>query len=165
MGEATDHLMECLQQKQLLLEGLLTLLDREHALIVELDATGIEAGSEAKQRLIELLDRSKRSCEVALQEAARELGIPGAATLSELLASVRQPRRAQLEETRKRLVQLVAALHRVNGFNRDLLYGSLGTINRSLDFFRNSLGAVKTYSGEGRMLSGLGSGRLVCGEI
>lgn len=165
MSERIDRLLDCLNEKQLLLEGLLMLLDEERRRIVELDAPAVEAGSEAKLRLFGLLEQSKRSCEAALREAARELGCPGASTLSELLGAVRQPRRGRLETTRQRLMELIGAVNRLNGINRDLLYGSLNTINRSLDFFRNSFGVVRTYSGEGRMLSGVTAGRLVCGEI
>lgn len=165
MSRPDDHLLECLTEKQLLLEGLLSLMERERDLITALDAAGIEAGSDSKLQLIDLLERSKRSCEAALKAAARELGIPGAATLSELIASVDPPRRGRLEQAQKRLFELIGAVNRVNGFNRDLLYGSLSTVNRSLDFFRNRLGTVKTYGGDGRMHTGLGSGRLVCGEI
>jgi len=165
MSRPLDLLVERLNEKELLLEGLLTLLEQERGRIVELDATAVAAGSETKLRLMDLLEQSGRSCRDALEEAARELGRPGAGTLSEILGAVGQPHRGRLEKTRQRLVGLIDAVHRQNGFNRDLLYGSLSTINRSLDFFRSSFGGVVTYSGEGRMLSGFSAGRLVRGEI
>jgi hypothetical protein len=38
-------------------------------------------------------------------------------------------------------------------------------VNRSLEFYNNSLGGAKTYSGAGRMVQGISGGRLVSGEI
>ncbi len=164
MSVPIERLVECLNEKQLLLEGLLLQLGEERRRIVDLDAAAVEAGSDTKLRLMDQLERSKRSCEAALREAARERGIPGACTLSELLGAVRQPLRGRLEATQQRLIELVEAVHRLNGINRDLLYGSLNTINRSLDFFRNSFGMGRTYSDEGQMLSGVNAGRLGGGE-
>lgn len=165
MSGPVDRLIECLNGKSDLLERLVLLLAEERDLIVDLDASGVEVKNESKLRLIDLLERSKRSCTAALAEAARELLLPEGSTLSAVIAAVDQPRRALLEKVQQVIFELVEALKRINRFNRDLLYGSLGTINRSLEYYRGSFGMVSTYSGEGRILSGVAAGRLVRGEI
>jgi flagellar biosynthesis/type III secretory pathway chaperone len=165
MSARIDHLIDCLNGQRDLLEKLVLLLDEEKTLIVDLDASGVEAKCESKLHLIELLEGNKCSCKAALEEAARELHLPESSTLSAVIAASAQPGRAKLEKVQQVIFHLVDALKRINRFNRELLYGSLGTINRSLEFYRNSFGAVNTYSGEGRMLSGVAAGRLVHGEI
>jgi flagellar biosynthesis/type III secretory pathway chaperone len=165
MSDKIDRLAACLSVKEEILESLVLLLDRERERIVQVDAAGIEEERGNKMDLIERLGQAKVDCKKALQEAVLGAGLPPDATLSTLAATVEPCRGAALSATRKRLVELIDALNRSNRCNRDLLYGSLRMVNRSLEFYNNSLGGAKTYSGAGRMVQGISGGRLVSGEI
>ncbi|HOI17028.1 MAG TPA: flagellar protein FlgN [Geobacteraceae bacterium] len=165
MSNGIDLLAARLSVKQELLEKLVLLLDREREMIVQLNAAGIEEERGNKLVLIERLGRAKLDCKKALEDAVREVGLPHDATLSTLAATVPPRPGATLSATRKRLVELIDALNRSNRLNRDLLYGSLRMVNRSLEFYNNSLGGARTYSGAGRMVPGVAGGRLVSGEI
>lgn len=165
MKNSLDHLAACLSEKEEILEKLVLLLDRERSRIVELDTVGIEEERENKLSLVERLGQAKISCKKSLEEASGELGLPRDATLSVLVGAIDPSRRAGLSESRKRLVELIDALNRSNRCNRDLLRGSLRMVTRSLEFYNNTLGTAKTYSGAGRMVTGLPGGRLVSGEI
>jgi flagellar biosynthesis/type III secretory pathway chaperone len=165
MKNTLDRLAACLSEKENILEKLVLLLDRERSRIVELDTVGIEDERENKLCLVERLGQAKIACKKSLEDASRELGLPRDATLSVLVGSIEPFRREALSETRKRLVELIDALNRSNRCNRDLLRGSLRMVTRSLEFYNNTLGTAKTYSGAGRMVTGLPGGRLVSGEI
>jgi flagellar biosynthesis/type III secretory pathway chaperone len=165
MKNSLDHLAACLSEKEEILEKLVLLLDRERSRIVELDTVGIEEERENKLSLVERLEQAKISCKKSLEEASGELGLPRDATLSVLVGAIDPSRRAGLSESRRKLMELIDALNRSNRCNRDLLYGSLRMVNRSLEFFNNTLDSPKTYSGAGRMVSSVSGGRLVRGEI
>jgi flagellar biosynthesis/type III secretory pathway chaperone len=165
MNNTLDHLAACLSEKEEILEKLVLLLDRERDRIVELDIIGIEDERENKLSLVERLGQAKITCKKALEDASLELGLTREATLSALVGAVEPSRRAVLAESRKRLFELINALNKSNRCNRDLLHGSLRIVTRSLEFYNNSFGVVKTYSGAGRMVTGLPGGRLVSGEI
>lgn len=165
MSDGIVLLAARLSVKQELLEKLVLLLDREREMIVQLNAAGIEEERGNKLALIERLGLAKADCGKALEDVLLEVGLPRDATLSSLAAAVEPQRGADLSAIRARLVELIDALNRSNRLNRDLLYGSLRMVNRSLEFYNSSLGGARTYSGAGRMVQGVAGGRLVSGEI
>jgi flagellar biosynthesis/type III secretory pathway chaperone len=165
MSDHIDHLAKCLSEKEVILERLLRLLDQESDRIVRLDTAGMSADRESKLLLIEQLEQAKSACTNAMAVTARELGLPGGATLSALMEAIAPSRRNGLAQSRKRLFELVEVLNRRNRFNRELVYGSLRAVNHSIEFFNGTLGSGKTYSGAGLMVSGVSGGRLVSGEI
>ncbi len=166
MSNRIDVLIRCLRDKETLLEKLVLLLDQERGHIVELDTAGLETKRESKLQLIELLEQSKAACKKALEDAASELKITSAVNLSALLGAAPATRREILLKSQRRLCELTDLLNRSNRFNRDLLYGSLSMVNRSLDFINRGLGrGVNTYSNAGSVVTGVAGGRLVSGEI
>jgi|GEM_PF-2437656 len=166
MSDRIDCLIVSLREKETLLEKLVLLLDEERDNIVDLDTEGLEVKRESKLQLIEQLEQCKGTCKNALEDAARQLKVDSAANLSAVLGAVPAARREALLKSQRRLFELSDLLNRSNRFNRDLLYGSLSTVNRSLEFINRGLGrGVSTYSNAGSVVTGVAGSRLVCGEI
>jgi flagellar biosynthesis/type III secretory pathway chaperone len=166
MTDRTDSLVQSLKDKEVLLEKLVLLLDEERDCIVDLDTEGLKVKRESKLQLIEQLEERKTLCKKALEDAAQELKAGSPVSLSAILNVAPAPRREILLTLQRRLFELTDLLNRSNRFNRDLLYGSLSTVNRSLEFINRRLGrGVNTYSNAGSVLSGVAGSRLVNGEI
>lgn len=166
MSDRIDYLIQSLKGKETLLEMLVLLLDEERDHIVDLDTEGLEVKRESKLQLIAQLEQRKEICKKALDDAARELKVSSPFNLSAVLNAAPPARRDALLKSQRRLFELTDLLNRSNRFNRDLLYGSLGNVNRSLEFINRSLGrGVSTYSNAGSVVTGTPGGRLVRGEI
>lgn len=166
MSDRIDYLIQNLRDKETLLEKLVLLLDEERDSIVGLDTDGLEVKRESKLQLIAQLEQCKEICKKALEEAARDLKISSPISLSAVLHAAPAARREDLLTSQRRLFELTDLLNRSNRFNRDLLYGSLSNVNRSLAFLNKSLGrGVSTYSNAGSVVTGTAGGRLVRGEI
>ena len=166
MTDRIDCLIQSLQEKELLLEKLVLLLDDEREHIVDLDTVGLELKRESKLQLIAQLEQCKSVCKKALDDVAGDLKISAAVSLSAVLGVVPPARREILLKSQRRLFELSDILNRSNRFNRDLLYGSLSTINRSLECINKGLGrGVSTYSNAGSVITGVAGSRLVSGEI
>ncbi|MHC1698313.1 MAG: flagellar protein FlgN [Geobacteraceae bacterium] len=166
MSERIDCLIQSLCEKETLLEKLVLLLDEERDYIVDLDTEGLEVKRESKLQLIAQLEQRKDICKKALDEAARELKVSSPVNLSAILNAAPPARREALLTSQRRLFELSDLLNRSNRFNRDLLYGSLSNVNRSLEFINRSLGrGVSTYSNAGSVVTGTAGGRLLSGEI
>ena len=166
MSDRIDSLIQNLKKKETLLEKLVLLLDEERDYIVDLDTDGLEVKRESKLQLIAQLEKSKEICKKALEEAAGELKVSSPLNLSAVLNAVPAARREVLLKSQRKLFELTDLLDRSNRFNRDLLYGSLSNVNRSLEFINRSLGrGVSTYSNAGSVVTGTPGGRLVRGEI
>jgi len=166
MSDRIDCLIQNLSEKETLLEKLVLLLDEERDYIVDLDTEGLEVKREGKLQLIAQLEQRKEICKNALEEAARALKVSSPVSLSAVLNAAPAARRELLLKSQRRLFELTDLLNRSNRFNRDLLYGSLSNVNRSLEFINKSLGrSVNTYSNAGSVVTGTPGGRLVRGEI
>ena len=166
LNDRIDCLIQSLQEKETLLEKLVLLLDDERGHIVDLDTVGLELKRESKLQLIGQLEQCKTVCKKALDDVARDLKIPAAVSLSAVLDAVPPARREILLKSQRRLFELTDILNRSNRFNRDLIYGSLSTVNRSLEFINKGLGrGVSTYSNAGSVITGVAGSRLVSGEI
>lgn len=165
MSAQLGRLLACLEEKEVILENMILLLDEERNLIENLDAAGVEEMNRRKLYTLQQLEGSRRACGEAVARAAEELGLPEASTLSSVIGALPGPVRAELQKAQDRLLELAHKLKRVNCLNRDLLISSLAAINRSLEYFRGSFGVVTTYSVEGRMLSGVSGGRYLHGEM
>jgi len=166
MSDRIDCLIQSLSEKETLLEKLVLLLDEERDYIVDLDTEGLEVKRESKLQLISQLEQRKDLCKKALEEAAHELKVSSPISLSAVLNAAPAARRETLLKSQRRLFELTDLLNRSNRFNRDLLYGSLSNVNRSLEFINRSLGrGVSTYSNAGSVVTGTAAGRLVRGEI
>ncbi|MRR53121.1 MAG: hypothetical protein EG822_01230 [Deltaproteobacteria bacterium] len=166
MNNRIDCLIRSLHEKETLLEKLVLLLDEERDYIVDLDTEGLEVKREGKLQLIEQLEQRKEICKKALAEAASELKVSSPVSLSAVLNAAPPARREALLKSQRRVFELTDLLNRSNRFNRDLLYGSLSNVNRSLEFINRSLGrGVKTYSNAGSVVTGTPGSRLVRGEI
>jgi len=166
MSDRIDYLIQNLREKETLLEKLVLLLDEERDSIVGLDTDGLEVKRESKLQLIAQLEQCKEICKKALEEAAGDLKLSSPISLSAVLHAAPAARREALLKSQRRLFELTDLLNRSNRFNRDLLYGSLSNVNRSLAFLNKSLGrGVSTYSNAGSVVTGTAGGRLVRGEI
>jgi len=166
MSNRIDSLIENLKEKETLLEKLVLLLDEERDYIVDLDTEGLEVKREGKLQLIAQLEQRKALCKKALEDAAQELKVGSPVNLSAVLNVAPAASRELLLKSQRKLFELTDLLNRSNRFNRDLLYGSLSTVNRSLEFINRSLGrSVNTYSNAGNFVTGTPGGRLVSGEI
>lgn len=166
MTDRIDTLIRCLKDKESLLEKLVLLLDEEREHIVDLDMQGLETKRVSKLEVIDQLEQCKSSCRKALEDAALGLKAAMPVNLSAVIAVAPGSRRDVLLKAQRRLFELADLLNRSNRFNRDLLYGSLSTVNRSLAFINKRMGrGVSTYSNAGSVVTGTAGGRLVSGEI
>ncbi|MDD2336789.1 MAG: flagellar protein FlgN [Geobacteraceae bacterium] len=166
MSDRIKCLILTLKEKETLLEKLVLLLGEERDYIVDLDTEGLEVKRESKLQLIEQLEQCKATCKKALEDAAHDLKVPSPHNLSSVLSAAPASLREVLLKSQRRLFELTDLLNRSNRFNRDLLYGSLSTVNRSLEFINRGLGrGVRTYSNAGSVVIGEAGSRLVSGEI
>lgn len=166
MNNRIDALVRCLQVKESLLEKLVLLLDEERGHIVDLDMQGLEAKRLSKLEIMGQLEQCKSSCRKALDEAGLAVKVDSPVKLSAVIAVAPSSRREVLLNVQRRLFELTDLLNRSNRFNRDLLYGSLSTVNRSLEFINKRLGrGVSTYSNAGSVVSGASGSKLVNGAI
>jgi len=166
MSQLINHLIDCLREKESLLEKLILLLDDEQNRIVHLDAAGLESCTEEKNRALNALARKKACCREALDSVARDVSLPADGNLSAILEKVGSPdSRAVLENLQRRIIELVDSLNRINNVNRDLLTSSLSLVNRSLDFFAGRMGTVRTYGDTGRVESRVPGGSFVRAEM
>jgi len=166
MSDRIKCLILSLKEKETLLEKLVLLLGEERDYIVDLDTEGLEVKRESKLQLIAQLEQCKATCKKALEYAARDLKAPSPINLSSVLGVAPASQREVLLKLQRRLFELTDLLNRSNRFNRDLLYGSLSTVNRSLEFINRGLGrGVSTYSNAGSVVTGVAGSRLVSGEI
>lgn len=165
MNRRIETLIDCLSQKEILLEKLVLLMNKERNLIAGMDAVGLEEGREEKAHLITLLEQCKTSCKKALDEVADAFDLPSADNLSDVIRAADPCQAETLANLQRRLTDLVHNLNRINRFNASLLQGSLRTVNRSLEFYGCCFGSAGTYSGSGMIVSGVPDVRLVSGEI
>ncbi|HOP40996.1 MAG TPA: flagellar export chaperone FlgN [Geobacteraceae bacterium] len=166
MNNRIDTLIKCLKEKESLLEKLVLLLDEEREHIVDLDMQGLEAKRVSKLKIIEQLEECKFSCKKALEDVAPAGKAGSPVKLSTVISVAPSSRRDLLLRAQRRLFDLTDLLNRSNRFNRDLLYGSLSTVNRSLEFINKRMGrGVSTYSNAGSVITGVAGARLVSGEI
>jgi flagellar biosynthesis/type III secretory pathway chaperone len=165
MSNSISELISVLSEKRGTMEELLRLLEEEQRCIVKLDLPNLEAQVEKKKQLLVDLETSNNLCRQLVKQAALELDLPEAASLSPLLPKVALPQRDTLKGLQNRLLELGTALDRLLAFNGELLQGSLRTVNRSLGFFGNLFSRSKTYGEAGCMVKGTTDIRLVCKEI
>jgi len=157
MTDSINKFMQGLTEKKALLETMLVFLQEEQKSVVNLDAESVEKHTEKKKDLMAKLEMSAISCHKQLRVVAKELLLPQAETISEILPALSPSLRAMLQQLQKQLQSLSEKVNRQLSLNRELLDNSLHLVNNSLQFFNNLLTKRPTYGNQGRMNEG-GSG-------
>lgn len=165
MGNTVAELITVLSEKEAIMNELIGLLKQEQRSIVDIDLPGMELADEKKRAMLVKLEDSNNRFRQILKDAAAELDVAEAANLTCLLPRIGSSQRSALQGLQARLLELGANLDRTLLFNRELLQGSLRTVNRSLDFFQGLFRRSTTYGHAGGMVSSSASARLVCKEI
>jgi hypothetical protein len=165
MTGMVDALISCLSRKESLLESLVQLIECDRSRISGLDVTGMDESLESEQVLIGMINDNSDECRRILKQVARKMNLDSAACLSIIIAAAPGPQQKILYGMQARLLNLAETVDRINGSNRDLLYCSLRSINRSLEYYNAVFGSGSTYSVAGHMISNPGGGLLVHGEI
>lgn len=165
MTASLNALMQALATNKTVLTELAAFLDEEQRSVVNLDAAAIDGQAERKQELMARLEATGASCQERLRQAAQELQLPQAETLSALMPRLAATERIALQQMQKALQALGIRVNRQLALNRELLDNSLNLVNDSLQFFNRMLTRRPTYGQQGMMMEG-GSGiRLVNKEI
>lgn len=165
MTNSIPELITALSENETTMEELRKLLEEEHRLIVTMDTSNLETQMGKTRELYVRLERSGNHSRQLMRQLAQELGLPEAAGLSPLLPKVALPHRKTLMELQQRLLETGAALDQLMAFNRELLYGALRTVNRSLEFFGHLFSRSTTYGQAGQMLGAVPHARIICKEI
>lgn len=165
MADSIPELIKALSEKGSMMDELLKLLEEEHRLIVKLDTANLETQMGKTRELFVRLESSANLSRQLMKQLAAELGLPEAAGLSPLLPKVALPHRKTLMELQRKLLETGAALDQLMAFNRELLYGALRTVNRSLEFFGHLFSRSTTYGKAGQMLGAAPHARIICKEI
>ena len=165
MGDSVAALITVLSEKEGIMNELIRLLKEEQRSIVDIDLAAMELADEKKRVLLVRLEDSNNRLRETLKDAAEELNLSEAPTLSCLLPKVFSSQRSTLQGLQSRLLELGGNLDRALLFNRELLQGSLRIVNRSLDFFQGLFRRSTTYGQAGGMVTSSADVRLVCKEI
>ncbi len=165
MGSGIAELVEALREKGCSLECLQAILEEENELIARLDSEGLSINSSKKLQVFERISNLNEKCRAALENAYREVGIPGKSTLSPLLPGLKQPEREIVQTLQKTVIRTAQKTEQLLKMNKDLLENSLKFIESSMNFFKRFFNKSDTYGNSGRMLATPPAPRIVCKEM
>jgi hypothetical protein len=165
MKRSIAELIAALSEKGELLKRLKGLLREEQACLVALDLTKLDENQleivDAMERMANLSD----TCKAMIGAVGAELGLPGDATLSPIIARLGQPEQQALRDAQSRIVADSQALGGALDLNRGLLEDSLKVVERSVNFFNRLFNPGDTYGVAGSIVARRGASRFVCKEI
>ncbi len=114
-------------------EEMLALSSAERSQLVARDLAGLRETVARKEAVIARVDALEVERRAAVLTVAGRLTGPGRAmTVSEILAAVREPDRARLSSLRKRILDEIARIQRINETNAFLIGSSLELIEDEL---------------------------------
>jgi hypothetical protein len=165
MKQSIVELIAALAEKGALLKQLKGLLQQEQSCMISLDLARLE---ENQQEIVGAMDRMARlseGCQALIGSIGAELGLPGNATLSPIIARLAQPEQRALREAQAAVTADSHALGGALTLNRGLLEDSLKVVDRSVSFFNRLFNPGDTYGLAGSIVSRRGGSRFVCKEI
>jgi flagellar biosynthesis/type III secretory pathway chaperone len=165
MASCLPQLVTVLTSKRTSMEELLVVLKDEQRSIIEIDLMSLETLDYRKRDLLTAMDRNNAECRLLYKEAAVELKLDKAETLSPIISKASPPVREILKSLQAKLLEHGDAMNRLLDFNRELLEGSLRHVRETLAFFNSVMQTrSSTYGDAGRMITAGNEVRLVCKE-
>lgn len=165
MSSGIAELIETMTEKRDALECLQAILEEENEHITRLDSEALRINSSKKLRVFERMSNLNDRCRAALEDAYREVGVPGGNTLSPLVAGLKQPEREIIQTLQQTVIRTARKTEQLLKLNKDLLESSLQFIESSMNFFKRFFSKTDTYSQTGRMLAAPPAPRIVCKEM
>ena len=165
MNRSIEELAKALSEKGALLKELKALLQQEQSCLVSLDLARLEENQQEIAGKMERMARLSEECRAMIASIGAELGLPGKATLSPIIARLAQPERKALAEAQALVADASGALGGALALNRGLLEDSIRVVDRSVNFFNRLFNPGDTYGGAGSIVARRGGSRFVCKEI
>jgi hypothetical protein len=159
------ELISTLANKGELLREMRRLLQQEQACLVALDMVKLEENQQEIARVMVRMAELSDSCRAKISVIGVELGLPGNASLSPIIARMSHPEKGALREAQARIAADSQGLSGTLALNRGLLEDSLKVVERSVNFFNRLFNPVDTYGLAGSMVARPGGSRFVCKEI
>jgi flagellar biosynthesis/type III secretory pathway chaperone len=157
-------LVDALNEKNVKLSHLKTILEEEREHICRFRSVELEAINRNKEKLIEEIKTVRKCVGTALAECCRKHGLPAESGLTALIERLPEPQKSELSALRDSLVTLSGNIGQLLAANRGLLESGLSILNRSIGFFRRVFSKSDTYGSSGQMMEAP-STRLICKEI
>jgi hypothetical protein len=164
MKQQIAELISKLAEKGTLLQEMRRLLQQEQACLVALDLAGLEENQQQIAGTMARMEELSGSCKEMIAALGAELGLPGGATLTPIIARLAQPEQGALRAAQTRISADSQAMGGELALNRGLLEDSIKVVERSVSFFNRLFNPGDTY-GMGGMVSRRGGSHFVCKEI
>jgi dsRNA-specific ribonuclease len=165
MKKGIPELISTLTEKGELLNEMRRLLQEEQSCLVSLDLARLEENQQEVACAMERMSQLSESCRSMIAAIGTDLGLPGNATLSPIIARAAQPEQKALKEAQTRIAADSKALQGALALNRGLLEDSLKVVDRSVSFFNRLFNPNDTYGLGGSLVARRGGSRFVCKEI
>lgn len=165
MQSCLPQLVTALSSKRDEMEKLLLLLQDEQRSIIDVDITELEQLDLRKRELLGVMERGNAEYRLLLRDAALELKLEKAESLSPVIQKTPQPLKEKLSRLQSSLLEIGNSLNSVLDFNKGLLENSLHHVRQNLAFFNSLINSAKTYGDAGNMVASNGGSRLVCKEV
>ena len=164
MKQNIAELISKLAEKGALLQDMRRLLQQEQACLVALDLAGLEENQQEIAGTMERMEALSRGCKEMIAALGAELGLPGDATLTPIIARLAQPEQGALRAAQTWITADSKDMGGDLALNRGLLEDSIKVVERSVSFFNRLFNPGDTYGMAG-LVSRRGGSRFVCKEI
>ena len=164
MKQNIAELISKLAEKGALLQDMRRLLQQEQACLVALDLAGLEQNQQEIAGTMERMEAHSRTLKSMIAALGAELGLPGEATLTPIIARLAQPEQGALRAAQTRIRADSKEMDGDLALNRGLLEDSIKVVERSVSFFNRLFNPGDTYGMAG-LVSRRGGSRFVCKEI
>ena len=165
MKRNITELISTLAEKGKLLQEMRRLLQQEQACLASLDLAGLEENQQVIASTMARMAQLSDGCKAKIAAVGAELGLPGDATLTPIIARMAQPEQGALREAQTRIAADSKELNGTLALNRTLLEDSLKMVDRSVNFFNRLFNPGDTYGLAGSIVARRGGSRFVCKEI
>lgn len=156
-----NRLFDALTEQLAVTQELQQVLQDEQKAIVGLDTVLMETLNSQKELLIINQRRITESLHGTMSATASQLGLPSAATLTEIIAKMPPAMQAQMLPLQQTVKQAASAVSVLANQNRGMLERFLGVVNDSLAFILRILNTSNTYGVRGTYLSNVQSGAVM----
>lgn len=156
-----NRLTEILSEQVRLLQQLQQTLQDEQKAIAALDTDVMETLNIQKEQLISRQRSTAETLRAVMAETANRLGVPAAATLSELIEKMPPTMKAQLEPLQLNAKQIGSSVSVLANQNRGMLERFLGVVNDSLAYILRILNTSNTYGVRGTYLGNTQAGAVM----
>lgn len=165
MADSLKKLTDVLSAREASMEEMASLLRDERSCIIEFNTERLHDNGSRKAQVLALMEELDGTCRLLVAQAGKELGIPGSASLSPIIARCTSPVREELKNLQTRLSKTSSEVQELLADNRRLLESSLAMVGRSLTFFQGRFKVADTYGGSGRMVERSANVRMLQKEL